>query len=302
MNLKQIEAFVEIAEGKSFSQAAKKLYLTQPTISAHIAALEKDLNTRLFNRNTKEVNLSDDGKRLYTYAVEMMRLQKKIYKTFEAKVDNPGFEGVKVGSSTVPAQYILPDLMGEFAEQNTQGVEIQIVEGQSVDIVEAVLEEDVEVGFVGTCIPKDNLEYIPLMEDEMVVVMPNTKSFVERYENRTDDLEWLRNSAYVFREHESGTGTETLNILVEMGVDPRRIRVVAQVESNESAKRLVGAGWGISIMSKLSVKEDIECGKLLEVDVLEGHKSRKLHMVHKTDKALSKEAQVFVEYVKATIK
>lgn len=62
MNLKQLEAFVQVSESGSFSKAAKELFLTQPTISAHISSLEKELNVRLFIRNTKEVSLSDDGK------------------------------------------------------------------------------------------------------------------------------------------------------------------------------------------------------------------------------------------------
>ena len=78
MNLKQLEAFVQVAEGGSFSKAAKQLFLTQPTISAHISSLEKELNARLFVRNTKEVKLSDDGKELYRYARQMIDLQKKI--------------------------------------------------------------------------------------------------------------------------------------------------------------------------------------------------------------------------------
>ena len=67
MNLKQLEAFVHVAESGSFSKAAKDLYLTQPTISAHISSLEKELNVRLFVRNTKEVSMSEDGKDLYQY-------------------------------------------------------------------------------------------------------------------------------------------------------------------------------------------------------------------------------------------
>ena len=57
MNLKQLEAFVQVAEEKNFSRAAKELFLTQPTVSAHIASLEQELNVRLFVRNTKEVEL-----------------------------------------------------------------------------------------------------------------------------------------------------------------------------------------------------------------------------------------------------
>lgn len=68
MNLKQLEAFVEVAESGSFSKAAKCLFLTQPTVSAHILALEKELDIRLFVRNTKEVCLTEEGQRLYFYA------------------------------------------------------------------------------------------------------------------------------------------------------------------------------------------------------------------------------------------
>ena len=78
MNLKQLEAFVKIADTGSFSQAAKELYLTQPTISAHISSLEKELNSRLFVRNTKEVHLSENGSVLYNYAKQMLVLQKRI--------------------------------------------------------------------------------------------------------------------------------------------------------------------------------------------------------------------------------
>ena len=73
MNLKQLEAFVHVAEGESFSKAAKELFLTQPTVSAHIAGLEKELNARLFVRNTKEVKLSEEGKLLYDSAVLRLR-------------------------------------------------------------------------------------------------------------------------------------------------------------------------------------------------------------------------------------
>ena len=84
MNLKQLEAFVEVAEGGSFSKAAKTLFLTQPTISAHISALEKELEVRLFVRNTKEVNMSDDGQKLYRYARQIVDLEKRIEEEFGA--------------------------------------------------------------------------------------------------------------------------------------------------------------------------------------------------------------------------
>ena len=75
MNLKQLEAFVKVTESGSFSKAAKLLFLTQPTVSAHISSLEKELDSRLFVRNTKEVKLSEEGKQLYQYARQMVELR-----------------------------------------------------------------------------------------------------------------------------------------------------------------------------------------------------------------------------------
>ena len=103
MNLKQLEAFVQVAEGGSFSKAAKELFLTQPTISAHISSLEKELNSRLFVRNTKEVGLSEDGKDLYKYARQMIDLEKQIEERFETKEDG-GRHCITIAASTIPAQ------------------------------------------------------------------------------------------------------------------------------------------------------------------------------------------------------
>ena len=82
MKLRQLEIFVYVADTRSFSKAAKQLYLTQPTVSAQIATLEKELQARLFVRNTKEVELSEDGEKLYQYACQMVHLQRKIEETF----------------------------------------------------------------------------------------------------------------------------------------------------------------------------------------------------------------------------
>ena len=82
MNLKQLEAFARVAEAKSFSEAAKILYLTQPTVSAHVASLEKELGVCLLMRSTKEVSLTEEGEILYDYAMQMLELEQQIRERF----------------------------------------------------------------------------------------------------------------------------------------------------------------------------------------------------------------------------
>ena len=107
MNLKQLEAFVCVAEVKNFSLAAKKMYLTQPTVSAHIHSLEKELGAKLFIRTTKDVELSQEGELLYDNARKMLQLEKNILRDFSRK-DLSAVQQITVGASTVPGQYILP--------------------------------------------------------------------------------------------------------------------------------------------------------------------------------------------------
>lgn len=114
MNLKQLEAFVKVAETKSFSEAAKQLFLTQPTISAHVSALEKELNTCFLIRNTRGVELSESGKELYAYAVQMLEIEKIIKGRFGKEIKPEG-NVLRIAASTVPAQYILPNVMSTFS-------------------------------------------------------------------------------------------------------------------------------------------------------------------------------------------
>ena len=148
MNLKQLEAFVQVAEGGSFSKAAKQLFLTQPTISAHISSLEKELNARLFVRNTKEVKLSDDGKELYRYARQMIDLQKKIEERFETgKSESKHL--ITIAASTIPAQYLLPEILMKFNERYPKE-QVKLLETDSSQVVTKIIDHMVDVGFTGT--------------------------------------------------------------------------------------------------------------------------------------------------------
>ena len=148
MNLKQLEAFVQVAEGGSFSKAAKQLFLTQPTISAHISSLEKELNARLFVRNTKEVRLSDDGKELYRYARQMIDLQKKIEERFETgKGESKHL--ITIAASTIPAQYLLPKILMKFNERYPKE-QVKLIETDSSQVVTQIIDHMVDVGFTGT--------------------------------------------------------------------------------------------------------------------------------------------------------
>ena len=299
MNLKQLEAFVQIADSGSFSKAAKELYLTQPTISAHISALEKELNTRLFVRNTKDVRLSDSGTVLYDYAKQMIALQKKIEETFVVR-EEKGQQCITIAASTIPAQYLLPGILAAYNER-FPNQQFKIIEADSTKVVEQVVNHTVDIGFTGTVIDKRLCKYIPFYQDELVVITPNTEKYRE-YVAEKQDAKWIVNEALIMREEGSGTRKEAEKQLKKIGIFPTKLNVIASMESTEAIKRAVTNGMGISLISKLAAEDEIQKGKLLAFPISAEDMRRDINVIYNRNLQLSRSSERFIKVVKELYK
>lgn len=274
MNLKQLEAFVRVAELKSFSEAAKRLYLAQPTVSAHVASLEKELGVCLLMRSTKEVSLTEEGKTLYGYAGQMLELEQKIRAHFE----NRGRERqvLCIAASTIPSQYLLPEIMARFRSEYPQE-QLQVMETDSAEVVEQVISRHAEIGFTGTVLERKQCVYFPFYQDELVVIAPGgAKSGPREGEN---PAEWIRSQPMILREVGSGTRKEAQRLLQQMGIDPSELNIVASIQNQETIKRSVESGMGISILSRLAAEEEIADGKLCAFPLGETGGKRSINLV-----------------------
>lgn len=299
MNLKQLEAFVQIADSGSFSKAAKELYLTQPTISAHISSLEKELNTRLFVRNTKDVRLSDSGKILYDYAKQMIALQKKIEDTFVVR-EEKGQQCITIAASTIPAQYLLPGILAAYNER-FPNQQFKIIEADSTKVVEQVVNHTVDIGFTGTVIDKRLCKYIPFYQDELVVITPNIEKY-QQFANENQDAKWIVNESLIMREEGSGTRKEAEKQLKKIGIHPAKLNVIASMESTEAIKRAVSNGMGISLISKLAAEDEIQKGKLLALPISADDMRRDINVIYNRNLQLSRSSERFIKVVKELYK
>ena len=296
MNLKQLEAFVQVAEGGSFSKAAKKLYLTQPTISAHVAALEKELNVRLFVRNTKEVSLSEDGKDLYKYARQMVDLEKKIDERFGTREEG-GKHCITIAASTIPAQYLLLKVLMRFNEKYPEE-QLKIMETDSAKVVTQIVEHMADVGFTGTVLEKKHCKYMPFYKDELVIITPNTEKYQKLKDHMTDDISWLLEEHVILREEGSGTRKEAEKQLKQAGVDLSDLDIIASIENQETIKKSVRQGMGISILSKLATADEAEAGYVLAFPIPKADKGRDINLVYNKNYQLSRSAERFIKVVK----
>lgn len=290
MNLKQLEAFVRIAETGSFSKAAKCLYLTQPTVSAHIASLEKELGEVLFIRDTKGVRLSEAGRELYAYAAQMLAIEKKIQEHFEYR--KKGRSVLHIAASTIPSQYLLPEIMARFRE-TWPGEQLKVTETDSAGVVDELLSHRADIGFTGTVLDDHRCIYIPFYKDELVVITPGTEPFLSR--RGTDPEDWIRKEPVILREEGSGTRREAGRLLAGAGIALEELNVAASIQNQETIKRSVENGMGVSILSALAAEEEIRSGRLLAFPLGREGGRRNINLVFEKDFPLVPAADRFIE-------
>lgn len=293
MNLKQLEAFVQVSESGSFSKAAKELFLTQPTISAHISSLEKELNVRLFIRNTKEVSLSDDGKDLYRYAKQITDLEKAIEERFYMDSDD-GKHFITIAASTIPAQYLLPKVLMCYRERYPKE-QIKIMETDSSEVVTQVVDHMVDVGFTGTVLEKKHCKYIPFYKDELAVITPDTPEYRILKEQNRDDIDWIKRKPLILREEGSGTRKEAEKQLKNAGISMEDLDIVASIANQETIKKSVKQGMGITVLSRLAAEDE---DGLLIFPIPGADEGRDINLVYNKNYQMTRSEDRFIRIVK----
>lgn len=295
MNFRQLEVFVSIVKFHSFSKAAEELYLTQPTVSAHISALEEEMGVQLIVRSTKAVYPSPAGAILYEYANNLLMMRDR---TYYAMKHYPQMltTTLDVAASTVPAEYVLPPLIAAFGKQYPQ-ILFSVHEADSEHVIRKVITDEVMLGFTGTTMDEDKCEFTEIARDRLVIVTPN----IDEYHSLPKDdfpIETLREAPFILRRTGSGTRKESDAYLINCGVSPSDLHAVAYFDSIESIKQAIQAGMGISIMSEISVAELEGQAKVLVFRNENPFMHRHLYCVHKKNGQLPPSAELFIKFLK----
>ena len=268
---------MKIANNSSFSRTAKELFLTQPTVSAYITSLEEELGTQLFARTTKAVELTEDGRKIYLYAREVVELASKIQHMFKDEKKEPEAWEIVIAASTIPAQYLLPRILAEYSRRYPYS-RFRLVESDSSGVIDDVMAHKADIGFVGTAVNRAYCEYIPFYQDELVVVTANSEKY-RAIKERETSLEWLRGETFVLREDGSGTRREAMRSLTELGIEERDLKVVANFGNTDAVLMSVREGIGVSVISRLAAQDYINRGELLDFRLAEGGQFRAISMV-----------------------
>lgn len=258
-----LSVFLAVAEEGSFSGAAKKLEITQPTVSFHIDNLEKKLGCPLVERTAKGTTLTVYGEVLFANLGKAEALLKVAENQLNSMVKGAAGR-ITLGASTVPAEYILPGLAAEFLQKNP-GLEIDLRTGDSMTIIEAFSAGQFPIAVVGSP-PGDGVKSRPLWQDELVMVAH--PALADRLGN-APSLEEALSLPLISRGQSSGSMRAVENALAVRGIGRDRLRVVLQVGGNEALKAAIASQAGAGFISRWAVREVLSAGRLAVIPLTE---------------------------------
>jgi len=234
------------------------------------------------------------GQLLLGYARRMLTLSREAHQALERFQGRMSGELV-VGGSTIPGEYVLPALVGQF-KVKFPDISISLLIGSTRQVSEWVEEGRVEVGVVGARPSARTLEAKELMPDELVVVVPASHPWATR---RTATLADLQKEPMVVRERGSGSREAVEHALQEAGVSLANLRLVGEMGSTQAVKQAVRAGVGIALISRRAVEDECRAGLLVCVKVKDLRVARAFYLVTHRDRTRSPLAQAFVEFIES---
>lgn len=258
MLFKQLECFLEVARLGSMSRAAEEMFLTQPSLTARLKALEQEVGGALFVRTKYGMRLTEAGREFLPYAercVSTIESGKQHLK--ELREGTTGH--LKLGALPRVSTYTLPAFLEEFSSVYPH-VLISILTGHSKDVLNMVLMEEVQVG-LARAMNHPDVENIPLYEEELVLVASLRHHFAQR---ESVDLTELGREQLILFDRSSSNYELTKSLFLDTGIrEPRTV----ELDNIEAAKRMVEHQLGVSFLPRPAVSRAVAAGRLCTVEV-----------------------------------
>ena len=291
MNFKQIESFLWVADLKSFTKAARHLYMSQPAVSFQIKALEEDLSVVLFKRGEKKMVLTDAGQLLYKEAKQILQHYQKM------KVDLDDLKGLKtgqltVGANSIPGEYVLPHLIGNFFK-SYPGVKINLRIADSRQVAQMITSREIDVGFTGMPAEGNDVVCFPWLKDELQLIVPISHKWAGLDCVEAADL---INENFIFRERGSGT-RQTVEELLSAKVPVDQIPKWLELGSSRAVITAVETGLGVSIVSRYAAKEAVEAGRVKVTGIADLELCRSIYQLQHKQSAGSFVMKTFIDHI-----
>ncbi|MBW1702933.1 MAG: LysR family transcriptional regulator [Deltaproteobacteria bacterium] len=289
INFNQLRNFYHTAKNRSFTLAAKRLYITQPAVTAQVKSLEDYCNLKLFKKRGRTIYLTDEGKTLYEYARKFFEYEKEIEDVIEDMRELK--RGVlRLGTTKAYARYFMPFMITGFHEAYPQ-IKIHLNEGSSSDMIYSLLDLKIEVAIIAKAEDHPDVYFTPFSQEEMVLIVAPDHHLARK---KAVSFKELAEEPIIMKEIGSGTRKLINELFAQSNCTPN---VLMETSNAEFIKQLVQRGDGISFLVREAVASELRENKLATVP-MEKDIFLDVSIAYLKDQHLSPSARAFLDTLK----
>jgi DNA-binding transcriptional LysR family regulator len=290
INLNQLRVFYEAARSGSFTGAARKLFITQPAVTAQMKNFEDQCNLKLFKKKGRRLYLTDEGNTLYEYAKRIFEYEREVEDVIEELRELK--RGIlRLGTSKAYARYFMPFLISGFREAYPH-IKVYLDEGSSLDIIHSLVDLKNEVAVIAKVEEVPGVAFLPFKQDQLLLILPPNHHLAQR---KSVSVKELVHDPMIMKEVGSGTRERVNELFRTRGLSPN---VLMETSNTEFIKQLVQRGEGISFLVEEAVAAEIRDHRLATVPVAGETPFLDVSITYLKDQHLSHPARAFVEMLK----
>jgi len=277
IDLIKVETFLHAAETLSFSETAKQLHMSQPSISHQIKTLEQELDVTLFKRSSSGLQLTEAGCILLPWARRLLHDTQNIQEMMSS-LEQEVVGELNIACSTTAGKYILPQLAARF-RQRYPSIKVRILACTPEDVMLKLLEGEAHIGVVSREILDAGLESQEFIQDTVTLIVPSNHRWAFRKKIEPGEL---LEEALILREETSGTRRVVLSELAKFDISPDDLNIFMELGNAEAIVRTVAAGYGIAFVSSLASACPLERGNVIDLKVEGLNLRRTIYMARKS--------------------
>jgi DNA-binding transcriptional LysR family regulator len=291
--LQQLRIVKAIATEKNFKAAAELLFVSQPSLSKQIQALEYALGVSLFDRTNRKVTLTEAGEIFLQYANRTLSLCEETCRAMD-DLKNGERGNLTVGGSQTIGTYLMPRVLAVFGQKYPQ-ITLNVQVDSTRNIARNIIDRQIDIAVVGGDVPtewKKNLTIESFAEDELALIIPKSHPFANRRTKfiKKDDLYHLN---FITLNTNSTIRKFIDTTLTQNEIETSQFNIVMQLNSIEAIKTAVGLGLGVAFVSASAIEKELELETIVVIEIEKIKINRRLSIITNPDCYKSKAFNYF---------
>ena len=288
MTFRHLKIMTLVADLGSMTEAAKKLYISQPSVSQAIKEIEMHYDIKLFERFSKKLYITDSGKQYLDYARHITQLFEEMERSLTHQ------KVLKMGASLTVGEAIMPELISSFKALMPE-IETQVVIKNTSELEDLLLNNQIDLALVEGTLHNNHIKIEPVLEDELLMVCGKNHPL---YNQAIHNAEVFQDFSFIVREQGSGTRELLERTFLEHGL---RLNIAWECSGFESIKKAVIEGHGIAAISKILITDELLTGELKVIGADSIHFRRTFNIIYHNNKFMTQVLQNMIELIKKRI-